>query len=545
MKNKLTSLFLSLLFVSNASYAASAKPSELTIAIIQEWSAFNPINSQLASNQALFPFFLRSLVSRTADGKIVPDVAESVSPLKKENGKYKATWKIRENAKWGDGAPLTCEDWQLAWKAGLNPKVSVETRSNYSKIENIEWNPKTPKVCVATYASDDWTYDRDLPPLIPSHLEKAVLDKSGNEPEGYDRNSLYISQPTNPGLYNGPYIVTEFKLGSHFILAPNPHFYGKKPKVDRVIVKLITDTSALKANLASGQINAISAVGFPPDTAILMDEEFKKSGANFTVRFVSSGIFQGIYFNLDKDLFKDVKVREALSKAVDKESIVKAFFNNHLDPADGILSPSHPAFQKPAKIYSLSDANKVLDQDGWKPGANGIREKNGKQLTFVFKTSAGLKVLESIQVFVCEKFKSIGALCNIKNEPPRALLGQSVPHGEFDLAMYGQPLPIDASIASYFSSKEIPTAKNSWAGGNQIRLNSKEVDQLLADFDREHSAKKRNEIIRKVEQYFIKNYVMIPIYHRREAVVLPKNLKGVEDSYEGTAFTNPENWYFN
>jgi len=544
MKNLKFALYtLSISLFSVNVFAASNN--ELQIAIIQEWSAFNPVNNQLASNQALFPFFLRQLVYRTADGGVKADVAESVPPLKKEGAKFKATWKIRENAKWGDAKPVTCADWHLAWKAGLNPKVSVESRTNYSKIENIEWSEKTPKTCVTTYASNDWTYDRDLPVLIPSHLEKLQLDKFANEPEGYDRNSTYISQPTNPGLYNGPYLVSEFKLGSHFIMVPNPHFYGQKAKLSRVVVKLISDTSALKANLLSGQINAISAVGFPPDTAIMMEEEFKRSNAAYTVRFQNSGIFQGIYFNLEKEIFKDAKVREALTAAVDKESIVKAFFNNHMPPADGILSPKHPAFQNPKKTYSIANANKILDQVGWKPGPTGIREKNGKQLTFVFKTSAGLKVLENIQVYVCEKFKTVGALCQIKNEPPRALLGQSVPHGEFDLAMYGQPLPIDSTLTSYFSSKEIPTNKNAWAGGNSIRLNSPEVDQLLADFDKEHSAKKRNDIIKKLENYFVKNFVMIPVYHRREAVVLPKNLKGVEDSYEGTAFTTPENWQFN
>lgn len=544
MKNlKITFASVVILFFSAKVFAASAN--ELQIAIIQEWSAFNPVNNQLASNQALFPFILRQMVFRAVDGSVKADIAESVPPLKKEGSKFKAAWKIRENAKWADGKPVTCADWHLAWKAGLNPKVSVESRANYSKIENIEWSEKSPKTCVTTYTSNDWTYDRDLPVLIPSHLEKPLLDKFGNEPEGYDRNTTYISQPTNPGLYNGPYMVTEFKLGSHFIMVPNPQFYGKKAKLNRVVVKLITDTSALKANLASGQINAISAVGFPPDTAIMMGTEFKKSGAPFQVRFQNSGIFQGIYFNLEKEIFKDPKVREALAAAVDKESIVKAFFNNQMPPADGILSPKHPSFQNPKKTYSISQANKLLDQAGWKPGSTGIREKNGQQLSIIFKTSAGLKVLENIQVYVCEKFKTIGALCIIKNEPPRALLGQSVPHGEFDLAMYGQPLPIDSTLTSYFSSKEIPSNKNSWAGGNSIRLNSPEVDLLLAEFDKEHNAKKRNELVKKLENYFVKNFVMIPLYHRREAVVLPKNLTGVEDSYEGTAFTTPENWQLN
>lgn len=539
MKN--LSLFLGLCLFSSFSFSANS----LTIGIMQDWSSFNPITSQLASNEALFPFFLRKMVRRGADGSVIADVAEKVPALKNESGKFVANWDIRKNAKWGDGKSIVCADWQLGWQAGLNPKVSVEARNVYSKIVSIEWKDSAPQSCRVTYTTGEWSYDFDLPPLLPSSIEKAVYDKFSADPEGYDRNTSYIGNPTLKSLYNGPYVISEFKQGSHFILVRNDNFFGPRPKIDRVIVKLITDTSALKANLMSGQINAISAVGFPPDTAIMFEEEFKKAGLDYVVRFQNSGIFQGVYFNLENEILKDIKVREALSRAVDKQTLVNAFFNGLLPAADGILSPQHPAYTKQVSIYNKDKAAKLLDEAGWKLNASGVREKNGKQLQLTFKTSAGLKVLESIQVFICERYKSLGVLCNIKNEPPRALLGQSVPHGEFDLAMFGQPIPPDTSITSYFSSKEIPTAKNSWAGGNQIRINSPALDALLADFDKENSRVKRNAIIKKVEGYLQQNYSLIPVYHRREAVVLPKALKGVEDSFEGTAFTTPENWSLN
>ncbi len=522
-----------------------AKTTDLNIGLIQEWSAFNPITSQLASNEALFSFIQRKIVRRGADGSVVADIAEKVPTLKTENQKNLATWVLRANAKWADGQPMTCADWHLGWKAGLNPKVSVEARTTYSKIQNIEWSKSSPKICNVTYATKDWSYDRDLPPFLPSHLEQSIYEKFSNEPEGYDRNTLFIGDSTNKGLYNGPYFVSEFKLGSHVIFSRNTFFYGAKPKIDRIIVKLISDTSSLKANLMTGQINMISAVGFPPDTAILFDDEFKRTKQNLNVRFQNSGIFQGVYFNLDNELFKDIKIREALSRTVDKETIVKAFFSNQLQAANGILSPLHPAFQKSSSIYSIQKANQILDSAGWKLNSKGVREKSGKQLSFVFKTSAGLKVLENIQVYICEKFKLIGAQCIIKNEPPRTLLGQSVPRGEFDLAMYGQPIPADTSITNYFSSKEIPTAQNSWAGGNQIRLNSKDIDSLLIEFDIEANKSKRNSIIRKLEDNISKNYFLIPLYHRREAIVLPKNMTGLTDSFEGTGFNAPENWVLN
>lgn len=524
--------------LSSVSFAAKQ---ELSIGIIQEWSAFNPITSQLASNDALFPFINRKMVSRAADGSVLPDIAENIPPLKNKT----ANWVIRKNAKWADGQSITCADWKLGWQAGLNPKISVAARNVFEKITQIEWSKTSPQNCMVTYASPDWSYDRDLPPLLPAQVEAAVLEKNKNEPEGYDRNTQYISAPTNKALYNGPYFISEFKLGSHVIFVRNEHFYGLKPKIEKIIVKHITDTSALKANLMAGQINAISAVGFPPDTALLFDEEFKKSAAPYTVHFQNSGIFQGIYFNLENDILKDIKVREALNRTINKEQIVKAFFNNNLQVADSILSPQHPAYVVKKSIYSKDKAVKLLEESGWKLGSDGIREKNGKRLVLVFKTSAGLKVLESIQVYVCEQFKSVGALCSIKNEPPRILLGQSVPRGEFDLSMYGQPIPPDSSITSYYSSKEIPNAKNSFAGGNSIRLNSPELDQLLFAFDKENNRQKRNELIRKIEAFHEKNFSMIPLYHRREAIVMPKNLTGMTDSYEGTSFAAPEKWTLN
>ncbi|AGH95087.1 peptide ABC transporter substrate-binding protein [Pseudobdellovibrio exovorus] len=533
--------FFTVLFLLSSSFAFAA-PSSLTIAIIQEWSHFNPVTSQLASNESLDPFLNRKMIRHQANGSVVADIAVEVPTLKKN----KAVWTIKPNAKWGDGQDITCADWHLGWQAGLNPKVSVISRQFYNQISNIEWTPQNPKVCTVTYINSDWSYDRNLPSLLPSHLEKNIYDKSKNESEGYDRNTLYIGSPTNKGLYSGPYTVTEFKLGSHVILDRNKHFFGTQPQIERVVIKYVSDTSALKAHLLSGQINAIGAVGFPPDTALNFAEDFKAARSPHQVRFQNSGIFQGIYFNLDKEPLKDIKVREALSRAVDKERIVSAFFSNHLQAAEGILSPQHPAYKATSSIHSKKRARELLDEAGWKVvttgNSNGIRQKNGKTLSLQFKTSAGIKVLENIQQSVCSEFKSIGVECIIKNEPPRLLLGQSVPRGDFDLAMYGQPVPIDLSLKNYFSSKEIPTAKNSWAGGNSIRLRSPEVDKLLIQFEKENQLTKRHEITLKLDELFRQNFYLLPLYHRREAVVIPKSLTGMQDSYEGTVFAAPENW---
>lgn len=528
----------SILFILLCSTSLFAGEKTLNIAIVQEWGNFNPVTSQLASNEALFPFIIRKMVSRTVDGKVLPDVAESVPQLKNKV----ANWTIKKTAKWGDGTLITCADWKLGWEAGLSPQVSVDSRGSYSKIKNIEWTENKPQTCKVTYTTNEWTFERDLPPLIPSHLEKTVFDKFKSEPEGYDRNTNYISHVTNPGLYNGPYIISEFKLGSHLILIKNPHYFENKSNVDKIIIKHISDTSALKANLLSNQIDIVSAVGFPPDTALSLDEEFVKTKSRFKVRFQNSSIFQGIFLNHQSEILKDVKIRQALYKAIDKSVITKSFFNNKLEPAEGILPPQHAQFKKLNSQYSKQEARQILEQSGWKLNKEGIREKNGKTLSLIYKTSAGIKVLENIQVYICAQFKEIGVQCVVKNEPPRTFLGVSVPHGEFDLAMYGQPVPPDSSLTSYFSSTEIPNDKNSWAGGNSMRIQSKELDQLLKKFDSEANMSKRNQLIGKMQDHLIKDYAFIPLYHRKEAIVVPQKLSGLTEVYDGTSFSSPEQW---
>lgn len=532
-----TILLVPIIFLfTNLSFASDKT---LRLAIVQEWSAFNPVNSQLASNEALMQLMIRKMINRQANGKVVADIAEAIPVLKSKV----AVWKIRKNAKWGDGHDITCEDWELGWKAGLNPNISVETRTLYSKIKSIKWAPDALQICSVEYEKQDWSYDRDLPPLLPAHIEKIIFEKNNKTSEAYDRNSSYVTYPNLAGLYNGPYTITEFKLGSHIIFSRNKYFYGVKPEFDKIIVTHVPDTSSLKANLASKQIDGISAVGFPPDTAITMDDEFHQDKNSLSqVHFQNSSIFQGLFFNLDKDLFKDKKVREALAHAVDKEALVKAFYQNKLKPAEGILPPQHPAFRKKSSLYSKKTAISILENAGWKVGKDGVREKEGKKLSFIFKTSAGIKVLENIQVFICDQFKDIGAQCVIKNEPPRTLLGSSVPHGEFDLTMFGQPIPPDTSLSSYFSSGEIPTNANSWAGGNSLRVRSIEMDLMLKEFDNEFNPEKRNKLAQKIEAYLQDEFSFIPLYHRREAIVMPKKLDGVADSFEGTSYFQPENW---
>lgn len=545
------SIFLCLsLFASFEAYAQVIK--DLKIAVVQEWSQFNPVTYNLASTEAFLHFVMRPMTLYAPNGSIVADLAEQIPTKKngkvqivKDNGKSKvvAQWNIKAKANWGDGKPITCKDWWMSWQVGLSPNVSTLEKTAYTKIEKIEWADTKPKECKVTYASDDWTFDRDLPIPIPAHLEGPVFEKWKNQSQAYEQNSIYVKDPANKGLYSGPYVIQEYVLGSHFILSVNSHFYGQQPQISKVSVKHIGDANTLRSHLSTKEINMISAVGFPPDMALAMDQEFKKAQSESNVYFNESPIFQGIFMNLDQEILKDIKLREALWKAIDKEELVKAFFQNKMLAAETFLPERSPAFQKRKSQYSLSDARKLLDEAGWKSEGSGVRKKNGQPLNLEFRTSAGIKILETIQTYICSQFQKIGAQCVVKNQPPRVFLGDSVTKGDFVLGMFGQPVLPDSSLKALFHSKEIPTKENAWTGGNSIRFKNASLDEKLLAFDREWNPKKRLQLVREMEKILLAEKPFIPLYHRKEAYVIPKKLQGFQGDLKGTGFIYPENWH--
>lgn len=529
----------------------SVKEKPLTIAIIQEWTQFNPVNVNVASTQALMHFVVRDMLARDSAGRQIPDLASEIPTIKnnrvhfvteKGTRKIVADWTIKAKAKWGDGVDVTCEDWWTGWQVGLSPNVSTTDKRSYSKIQKIEWSPEHKKNCKVTYDNDDWTFDRDLPALLPQHLEGLIFDKWKDQSEAYDQNSIYVKDPTRPGLYNGPYVVTEFKLGSHFILKPNPYFSGDKPSIENIIVKLVSDTSALRSLLSTGAIDMISANGFPADSAIALDQESQKGPTKYVVKFQSSSIFQGLFFNLENEFLKDLAVRKAVALAIHKKELTDAFFQGKISPAESLFSVQSAAHQTEVAIYNPILARTILKKAGWTMNPQKVFEKEGKELALEFRTSAGIKVLETIQTAICSQLSKVGIRCIVKNQPPRVFLGESVPHGDFALAMFGQSVPPDSSMTGTFSSQEIPTEKNGWTGQNVFRWKSAKTDKLLKQFDKEWNPSKRIQLAQSIEKEIQTDLPLTPIYHRKEAFILPRNLTGFSEDITSVNFTFPEKW---
>lgn len=525
---------------------------ELKIGISQEFENFNPLIANMAATSYMQRMVDRTLVVIDADGKWVTQLAKSIPTL--ENGgakiitqggkkKVQAVWEIQDAAVWGDGKPVTCEDFDFAIKVAASPTVSIAEKEVYTQVEKVDVDAKNPKKCTFTYNQEKWDFYQlgTLFPL-PKHLEEPVFKKYGTQKEGYEKNSLYTKDPTNPGLYNGPYLVSEIQLGDHVTFVPNDKFYGEKTKIKKIIVKLIPNTGTLEANLRSGTIDLISVLGLALDQALAFDKKVKSENLGYTVLFQPSAVYEHIDLNLDNPILKDIRVRKALSYSINREELVNSLFEGKQSPAIHSVTPKDPWYtDDPAKVviykYSPREAEKLLDEAGWKMGPDGIRVKDGKKLSFTVMTTAGNKTRELVQVYLQNKWKQVGIDVSSKNEPARNFFGETTKKRKFDsMALFAWVSSPENSPKSTFHTKNIPSAKNGYSGQNQMGWSNKQVDGLLDKLDTEFKHEKRVELVHEILKFYTDEVPVLPLYYRSDVAVIPNQLKG----YKLTGHQFPE-----
>lgn len=552
---------LGLQLTATSAFAAGSNK-ELKIGISQEFENLNPLIMTMSATVYIYSMVGRALVTMDANSKWVPQLAESIPSMEKgtaklveQGGKKRvvATWKIKETAKWGDGKPVICEDFAFSRSVASSPTVSIGEKEVYTQVEKIEWDPKSPKVCTFTYDKARWDFyamGRFYP--LPKHLEEPIFSKHGTKKEGYEKNSLYVKNPTNPGLYNGPYVISEVKLGDHVTVVPNPQWIGEKPKIQKIIIKLIPNTGTLEANLRSGQIDMIGTLGLLAiDQALSLEKKVKSESLPFTVTYTPSVTYEHIDVNLDNPILKDQKVRQALVYSANREEMVKALFEGKQEVAEHFISPKDPWYTDDPKLvkiyrYSRREAQKLLDEAGWKMGPDGYRAKNGKKLSLTFMTTAGNKTRELVQVYLQEQWKQVGIEVNIKNEPARVYFSETTKKRKYDsLAMYAWVSSPENNPRSNVTSKNIPTEKNGWSGQNYPGWINKEVDQACESLDIEFNAAKRRELAIKISKHYTEEVPVIPLFYRSDVSVVPTALKNYVPTghqFSETGFI--ENWTF-
>ena len=516
-----------------AAAAPAAARDTLTIGITQFPATLHPhINSMLAKSYVLNAA-MRPITVYDRDWELVCMLCTELPTLENglavretlDNGDtgVAVTWTIHADATWGDGVPVSAHDAVFTWQVGRNEMSGFAGLEDFRRtlaVDVIDDKTFTVHIDRLTYQYNNYGLV-----LLPRHLEAAAFA----EPAEYRHRTLYDTDPTNPGLYFGPYRVAEVASGSHVVLETNPTWYGPPPAFRRVVVRVIENTAALEANLLSGEVDYVAGeLGFTVEQAMSFE---RRHGDRFRVLYRPGLVYEHIDVNLDNPVLADRRVRQALMYAIDREQLTGQLFGGHQPVAHSSIHPLDRVYSGAVPVYAHDPARAaaLLDDAGWRETADGVRRNAaGEPLRLTLMTTAGNKSRELVQQVLQNQWAGVGIDAAIRNEPARVFFGRTVARRENPgLSMYAWLSFPETVPRSTLQSDQVPHAGNGWSGQNYPGYRSARMDALIDAIERELDADARLPLWAELQALYATDLPALPLFFRVEPYVFPGWLDGV------------------
>jgi peptide/nickel transport system substrate-binding protein len=453
------------------------------------------------------------------NGDAVPETAPNGNPG------IRVTYRLRDDATWGDGTPVTADDILFAWEAGREPLTGVGPAELFPSLHRIV--VIDPRTITLHFDKLTFAYNaiNDLHPL-PAHLERPIWQQDAR---AYRTRTLYDRETTNPGLWNGPFRITAVQPGASVTLERNPSWRGTAPAFRRIVVRTIENTPALEAALLAGQIDMIGGeLGLALDQALALE---KRAATRFRFHYQPGLVYEHLDVNLDVPALSDIRVRRALLAAVDRQQIVDRLFEGRQPVARTFVNPLDWMHDEtvPAQGFDLARARQLLDEAGWRMGPDGIRRNAaGERLSLELMTTAGNRSRELVQQVLQGMWRQAGIEVRIRNEPPRVFFGETVSRRRFQgLALFAWISSPENVPRTILHSSEIPTEARNWSGQNYTGFRNAEMDALIEAIPLELDREKRRPMWRRVQEIYATELPVLPLFFRSDAHIWPRWLDGV------------------
>lgn len=531
--------------------ASAAEARDLRIGISQFPSNLHPLIDSMLAKTYTIVMGTRPLTNHDAQWELRCEVCTELPTL--ENGKavveslegggegVAITYEIKPDLFWGDGVPVTTEDFVFSWEVGRHPESGAAGAEGFRRILAIDALDDKRFVVHVDRVTYQYNVANSFYPL-PAHIERPIFEAS---PIDYRNRSAYETDRTNPGLFFGPYVISEVVPGSQISLVRNPEWRGKEPAFERVILRTIENTSALEANLLSGEVDLIDGdLGLSIDQAIAFEE---RHGDRFNVIFKPGLIYEHLDVLLDNPILADKRVRKALILSADRQAMSDQLFGGRQPVAHSNVSPLDWVYDETVPVYTYDPkaAAALLDEAGWSEMKGGVRHNAaGEPLRLRLMTTAGNRTRELVQQVLQAGWKQVGIEVEIRNEPPRVFFGETVTKRDYGaLALFAWLSAPEAVPLTTLRSDQVPSEENAWSGQNYTGYANPEMDRLIDAIERELDREKRKRLWSELQHLYAEDLPAIPLYWRASSYILPKQLKGVEPTgHRATTTQRIEDW---
>ena len=434
------------------------------------------------------------------------------------------TIKLKPGLKWGDGVPVTASDILFTWRMGRDPGNGFNNYYAWDRASSVDVvDDQTAVLHLDRTLTSFQMWDQ----LLPEHLERAIAEQAAT-PLDYINHTLFNAAPTTPGLWNGPYLISEYRSGNSVTLLPNPYWTGTPPAIRRIDIRLIDNTAALVANLLSGDVDmSPQGIGITTDQAVGLERDHPGRFAFFYSKGLS---YERIDPQKANPALADVRVRQALLLSIDRKTLIQRLFSGHATVAVSWINSLEPRFTDavPQYGYDPARAKDLLRAAGWSPGPDGVcRDAAGQRLSFEFATTAGNRVRELSQQVMQSQWKAVCVEVTIHNEPARSFFGETMRRGIYQgLAEYANSSRFGMVPIPFLATASIPTAANNYSGQNRAGFSSPAMDAAMAQAEVELDPAKQMALWAEMQRIYVTELPELPLYFREDPDIVPTWLKG-------------------
>lgn len=460
------------------------------------------------------------LYAESPDGKPVPAVAESAE-ISEDGTKY--IFKLRPDAKWSDGKPVTAKDFVYAWKRGLTPDTAMEYAYQLYYLKNGEkfYNGEVTEDKVGVKALDDHTLEVELEAGTPYFL--SLMSFPAYFPLREDIVKENSNWTLDPKTYisNGPFKLSEINPKENLVLVPNENYWDRKNvKLDELRFDMIVDDKTYLNAFKAGEVDVIDSPPLSEIESLLKSNEAKVYpylGTYFYAINVSGNNAQN-----KEEVAKflgNAKVRRALALAIDKQLIVDKVTKGGQSPAksfvpNGVVATDGAEFSKES-TYLPSNADVALAQT-LLAEAGYTNKEDIPKITFTYNTSdAHAMVAQAVQDMWK---KNLGVEMELKNEE-WAVFQTTRTSKNYDIARHGW-------IADYNDPMTFLDMWVTGGGNNDAGYSNAEYDKYIKEAQMESDPAKRTELLHKAETILMNDMPVIPIYYYTSVVASNPKVKG-------------------
>ena len=480
--------------------------STLNLSISSNPSKLNPILSNDSASSEISQWLFNGLFKYNKDGEITVDLAKSY----KFETPTKLIIKLKKNTKWHDGVEVTSSDVLFTYNQINNPKVFTSIKSNFKEVKSLKVLDK-----YAIEVVYKKPYFKALVSWMVGLLPKHILENEDN---------LMTSSFNKNPIGTGPYKLEKFEPNKDIVLYANRDYFDGKPNIEKIHYKFLPDTNTSFLFLKQKRLDISSLT--PLQIQRQIEDSFKDE---FRIIEKPSFGYSYLGFNLRKDKFKNRKIREAISLAINKQELIDILFFGHAKVATGPFLPGTFAYNKDIakNSFDINKSIKILKELGY--------DKNNP-FSFELTTNTGNQTRINAAQIIQYQLQKVGIEMKIRVMEWQAFLNTVVHPRKFDAVLLAWSLSLmpDAYPLWHSDSDKL-------GGFNLVGYRNKEVDKLIQKGAKTIDTKKLSNIYKKIYKKIANDKPYVFLYIPNSITAVNREIKNIKPSLIGIMH-NQKSW---